>query len=127
MNLNLLQPAGSNTVVAIDNITSQRIPGISVTQTAGAPDLHDLSSYGIGADQWRTRPFTSKEIKTGGNLDYSLSERVTIFLQIRNIFGKGKTEFQTPSDETLLRNFTVPSRYSEFGDPIYYLGVKGRF
>ena len=69
--LNLLRPAGSNTIVTMDNIVNQSpLPNISVTQNGVAPDYRDLSNYSIGADTWRTRPFTSRELKLGGNLDY---------------------------------------------------------
>jgi hypothetical protein len=46
---------------------------------------------------------------------------------VRNLTGEGRREFQTPSDPTLFKSFRVPSRYSEFGDPIFYFGVRGRF
>lgn len=68
--LNLNRPTGSNTVVTMDNILTQTLPTFTVTQTGANPDYRDLSSYTIGANQWRTRPFTSRETKLGGNLDY---------------------------------------------------------
>jgi TonB-dependent receptor len=68
--LNLLRPTGSNTIVTMDNILNQQLPTISVTQNGATPDYRDLSNYSIGADAWRTRPFTSRELKQGGNLDY---------------------------------------------------------
>lgn len=68
--LNLLRPAGSNTVVTLDNILTQRLPTITLAQTGGNPDYRDLSSYSVAPNQWRTRPFTSRELKQGGNVDY---------------------------------------------------------
>jgi hypothetical protein len=60
-------------------------------------------------------------------VNYALHRRATIFLQVRNIFGEGRSEFQTPSDPTQFKKFRVPSRYSEYGDPIVYLGLRGTF
>lgn len=71
--LNLLRPAGSNTVVTLDNILNQTLPTISVAQTAGNPNYRDLANYSATANSWRTRPFTSRELKQGGNLDYRKS------------------------------------------------------
>jgi hypothetical protein len=65
--------------------------------------------------------------KTDITLNYTVSSRATVYLQVRNIFGEGRSEYQTPSDPALFRSFRVPSRYSEYGDPIFYLGVRGRF
>jgi iron complex outermembrane receptor protein len=76
--LNLLRPAGSNTVVTMDNILNQLLPTISVTQTGATPNFRDLSSYSIGANQWRTRPFTSRELKEGLSVDYRRPFKFTI-------------------------------------------------
>ena len=76
-----------------------------------------------------TAPSTFNEAITKADLtvNYTVSPRVTLYLQARNVTGEGRQEFQTPSDPALYRVFRVPSRYSEFGDPIFNLGVKGRF
>ena len=70
INLNLLRPTGSNTVVTMDNILNQTLPTITVMQTGGAPNYRDLANYSVPANSWRTRPFTSMETKVGGNVDY---------------------------------------------------------
>ena len=56
-----------------------------------------------------------------------VSPRATFYIPVRNVFGAGRQEYQTPSDPALYRNFRVPSRYSEFGDPIFYAGIRGRW
>ncbi len=76
--LNLLRPAGSNTVVTMDNILNQTLPAITVSQAGANPNYRDLASYSATANAWRTRPFTSTELKMGGNLDYRKSFKWTL-------------------------------------------------
>lgn len=76
--LNLIRPTGSNAVVGMDNILTQTLPTFSLTQTGGPVDFRDLSSYSVNANQWRTRPFTSRELKLGGNVDYRRQFKWTI-------------------------------------------------
>jgi TonB-dependent receptor len=81
----------------------------------------------FGATATAPSTFTEEVTKTDITVNYTVSPRATIYLQVRNIFGEGRSEYQTPSDPGLYRGFRVPSRYSEYGDPIFYLGVRGRF
>ena len=51
--LGLLRPAGSNTVVTMDNILNGLLPAISVTQNNISPNYRDLANY--SADRKSTR------------------------------------------------------------------------
>ncbi len=82
---------------------------------------------GFGATATAPSTFNEAITKADVTLNYTVSPRATVYLQVRNITGEGRREFQTPSDPTLFKSFRVPSRYSEYGDPIFYLGVRGRF
>jgi len=82
---------------------------------------------GFGATATAPSTFNEAITKADITVNYTLNPRATIYLQVRNITGEGRAEFQTPSDPALFKNFRVPSRYSEYGDPIFYLGVRGRF
>lgn len=82
---------------------------------------------GFGATATAPSTFTEAVTKADITVNYTVSPRATVYLQVRNITGEGRSEFQTPSDPNLFKSFRVPSRYSEFGDPIFYLGVRGRF
>ncbi len=81
----------------------------------------------FGANPTAPTTFNEAVTKTDFTINYTVNPRATVYLQIRNIFGEGRQEFQTPSDPALFRNFRVPSRYSEFGDPIFNLGIRGRW
>lgn len=80
---------------------------------------------GFGTSATSPSTFNEAVTKTDVTVNYTLHPRATIYLQVRNVFGEGRQEFQTPSDPTLFKNFRVPSRYSEYGDPILYLGLRG--
>lgn len=82
---------------------------------------------GFGATATAPSTFTEAATKADITVNYTVSPRATVYLQVRNITGEGRSEFQTPSDPNLFKSFRVPSRYSEYGDPIFYLGVRGRF
>lgn len=82
---------------------------------------------GFGATASAPSTFNKAITKGDITVNYTVNSRATVYLQVRNITGEGRAEFQTPSDPTLFKNFRVPSRYSEYGDPIFYLGVRGRF
>ncbi len=82
---------------------------------------------GFGAIATAPSTFNKEITKADITVNYTVNSRATLYVQVRNITGEGRSEFQTPSDPALYRNFRVPSRYSEFGDPIFYLGVRGRF
>ena len=79
----------------------------------------------FGANPTAPSTFNEAVTKTDFTVNYSLHRRATVYLQVRNIFGEGRKEFQTPSDPALFKQFRVPSRYSEYGDPIFYLGLRG--
>ena len=82
---------------------------------------------GFGALPTAPSTFNEAITKTDITLNYTVSPRATVYIQVRNVFGAGRQEYQTPSDPALYRNFRVPSRYSEFGDPIFYAGIRGRW
>jgi hypothetical protein len=79
----------------------------------------------FGANPTVPSTFNEAVTKMDITVNYALHRRATVYLQVRNIFGEGRSEFQTPSDPTLFKQFRVPSRYSEYGDPIFYLGLRG--
>jgi iron complex outermembrane receptor protein len=82
---------------------------------------------GFGTTATAPSTFTEKVTKADFTVNYTLNPKATLYVQVRNLTGEGRREFQTPSDPTLYKSFRVPSRYSEFGDPIFYFGVRGRF
>jgi TonB-dependent receptor len=80
---------------------------------------------GFGTTATAPSTFNGAVTKADITVNYTINPRVTLYVQMRNILGKGRYEFQTPSDPTLYKNFRVPSRYSEYGDPIFYFGLRG--
>lgn len=105
-------------------ITSWRLGAATLLATVNYVDAVE-TAFGTTATAPST--FNKAVTKADFTVNYKVHQHATIYFQVRNIFGEGRAEFQTPSDPALFRNFTVPSRYAEFGDPIFYLGVKGRF
>jgi hypothetical protein len=82
---------------------------------------------GFGATATAPSTFTEAITKADFTVNYTLNSKATLYVQVRNLTGEGRREFQTPSDPTLFKALRVPSRVSEFGDPIFYFGVRGRF
>jgi len=82
---------------------------------------------GFGATATAPSTFTEAITKADFTVNYTLNSKATLYVQVRNLTGEGRREFQTPSDPTLFKALRVPSRISEFGDPIFYFGVRGRF
>ena len=74
------------------------------------------------------------------SVDLQAASRSILFIGNSFIFGSGSAvRFYRANSVTdlnnegiggvpaLFKSFRVPSRYSEFGDPIFYFGVRGRF
>jgi TonB-dependent receptor len=79
----------------------------------------------FGATPTAPSTFNKAITRADFTVNYTLTPRATLYAQARNITGEGRREFQTPSDPALFRSYRVPSRFSEYGDPIFYFGVRG--
>ncbi len=122
-NVRLAQLQGATTKSA-NLIVNWRLGRFSIMGT-----VYHTGEVETGFGSTLTAPSTFNEAITKADLtlNYTIHPRATLYIQARNITGEGRKEFQTPSDPALFKNFRVPSRYSEYGDPIFNIGVRGTF
>jgi iron complex outermembrane receptor protein len=71
--------------------------------------------------------YKAAEWKSDLRLEWAFSRRFAVYLQVRNLFGEPREDFIRPLDRTYRDAIKLPYRYTEFGDPIYALGVRGSF
>lgn len=71
--------------------------------------------------------YKAAEWKSDLRLEWAFSRRFAVYLQIRNLFGEPREDYIRPLDLAYRDSIKLPYRYTEFGDPIYALGVRGSF